>query len=147
MSDSIDNILRDASKKIVEKSGFSLVDFNIQRLSGNKLKSGVIIYGKSGVSLDDCGAIHKVLFPRLEMLAEDFDFYLEIASPGITRVFKNPEEYTIFVGNKVKILTFDDDDYIKGELIKSEDGIVTIKSKNDMIEIKIDDIQKCKLDY
>lgn len=147
MSDTIDNILKDAALTVVEKSGFYLVDFNLQRLSGNKLKAGVIVYGKGGISLDDCTAIHKVLFPRLEMLASDFDFYLEIASPGITRVFKNPEEYTIFIGNKVKILTFDDDDYIKGELIKCDNGIITLKDKENEFEIKIDDIQKGKLDY
>ncbi len=147
MSDNIDTTLKDATLKIVEKSGFFLVDFNLQRLSGKKLKAGVIVYGKGGISLDDCSSIHKVLFPRLEMLAEDFDFYLEIASPGITRTFKNPEEYTIFVGNKVRVLTYDDDDYIRGELIKSENGIITIKNKNDVSEIRIEDIQKGKLDY
>lgn len=147
MSDSIDDVLKEAALKIVEKSGFLLVDFNLQKLSGKKLKAGVIVYGKDGISLDDCTAIHKVLFPRLEMLAEDFDFYLEIASPGITRIFKNPEEYSIFTGNKVKILTFDDNDFIKGELVKFENGIVTLKAKNGMFEIKIDDIQKGKLDY
>ncbi len=147
MSDNLDKTLKDAALKIVEKSGFSLVDFNLQRLSGKKLKAGVIVYGQNGISLDDCGAIHKVLFPRLEMLAEDFDFYLEIASPGITRTFHNPEEYSIFVGNKAKILTFDDDDFLKGEIIKSENGIVTLKHKDGVSEIKIDDIQKGKLDY
>lgn len=147
MSDSLDNTLKDAALKVVEKSGFYLVDFNLQRLSGKKLKAGVIVYGKGGISLDDCSSIHKVLFPRLEMLAEDFDFYLEIASPGITRTFRNPEEYSIFVGNKVKILTFDNDDYIKGELIKCENGIISLKNKKGVSEIKIDDIQKGKLDY
>ena len=147
MSETIDNLLRDSALKIVEKSGFLLVDFNLQRLSGNKLKAGVIIYKNGGVGLDDCTAVHKVLFPRLEMLAEGFDFYLEIASPGITRVFKNREEYNIFVGNKVKILTFDDNDFIRGELIKSEDGIITLKHKDGLSEINIDDIQKGKLDY
>ena len=147
MSDTIDQTLKEAAKKVVEKSGFSLVDFNIQRLSGKKLKAGVIVYGKNGISLDDCAAIHKVLFPRLEMLAEDFDFYLEIASPGITRTFKNPEEYSIFIGNKVKVLTFDDSEYIHGELTQCEDGIIILKNKDDVYEIKIDDIQKGKLDY
>jgi len=147
VSDTIDDLLRDAALKIVEKSGFSLVDFNLQRLSGNKLKAGVIIYKNGGVGLDDCAGIHKVLFSRLEMLAADFDFYLEIASPGITRVFKNREEYDIFIGNKVKILTFDDDDFIRGELIKSEDGVITLKHEDGLSEIKIDDIQKGKLDY
>lgn len=147
MSDTIDGILKDAALKIVEKSGFNLVDFNLQRLSGKKLKAGVIVYGNGGISLDDCSSIHKVLFPRLEMLAADFDFYLEIASPGITRTFKNPEEYSIFAGSKVKILTFDDDDYIKGELVKFEDGIVTLKYKDEELEIKFDNIQKGKLDY
>ncbi|WP_187759758.1 hypothetical protein [Thiospirochaeta perfilievii] len=148
MSDSIDVILKDAALKVVEKSGFFLVDFNLQRLSGKKLKAGVIVYSRDGISLDDCAAVHKVLFPRLEMLAEDFDFYLEIASPGITRTFKNREEYSIFIGNKIKVLTFDEDDYIKGELIKSEDGVITlIDSSNKSIEINIDNIRKGKLDY
>ncbi len=147
MSDNLDETLKEAAAKIVEKSGFSLVDFNLQKLSGNKLKAGVIVYGRDGFGLDDCAAVHKVLFPRLEMLADGFDFYLEIASPGITRVFKNPIEYSIFIGNKVKVLTFDDDEFLKGELISSEDGIITIKNKSDIYEIKIDDIQKGKLDY
>lgn len=147
MSENLDTVLKEAAKKVVEKSGFYLVDFNTQRLSGKKLKAGVIVYGKGGISLDDCTAIHKVLFPRMEMLAEDFDFYLEIASPGITRTFKNPEEYSIFVGNRVKVLTYDESDYINGELVKSEDGVITIKTKNESIDIKIDDIQKGKLDY
>lgn len=147
VSDNIDIVLREAALKIVEKSGFFLVDFNLQKLSGKKLKAGVIAYSREGISLDDCAVIHKVLFPRLEMLAEDFDFYLEIASPGITRTFKNVEEYTIFVGNKVKVLTYDNDDFVKGELIKSENGIITLQDKDGTFEIKIDDIQKGKLDY
>jgi len=147
MSEKLDTILKDAALNIVEKSGFFLVDFNLQRLSGKKLKAGVIIYKRDGISLDDCSAIHKVLFPRLEMLASDFDFYMEVASPGITRTFKNPEEYNVFIGNNIKVLKIGNDDYIKGELIKSENGIITLKNNNDMFEIKIDDIQKGKLDY
>lgn len=81
------------------------------------------------------------------MLASDFDFYLEIASPGITRTFKNKEEYSVFAGNRVKILTFDDNEYIHGELLGSENGIVSLKVEDEVIEIKIDDIQKGKLDY
>ena len=147
MSETIDEILKSETLKVVEKSGFSLVDFNLQRLSGKKLKAGVIIYKRDGIGLEECSSVHKVLFSRLEMLADNFDFYLEVASPGITRVFKNPEEYGIFVGNKVKILTYDESDFVHGEILKSENGFVSLKTDNDVLEINIDDIQKGKLDY
>ncbi len=48
---------------------------------------------------------------------------------------------------KAKLMQERLDDFVKGELMKSENGIITLQDKDGTFEIKIDDIQKGKLDY
>lgn len=147
MSESIDAVLINAAKEIVEKSGYSLVDCNLQHLKGGRLKAQVVIFSPEGTGVDDCSRVHKVLFPRMEMLAEEFDFYLEIASPGIDRVFKNNEEFGVFKGQKVKVLLDNESEWISGEILSYENSVVTLKHNDETEELSVSDIRKAKLDY
>ena len=130
----------------VNNLGFSVVEIN-SSTNRNRLKINMIIYGKDGVKLDDCTVIHKTVFPRLEVIYDRFDVYLEVSSPGIERTFKDAREFEVFKGKTVKVMYGESNDWEEGIIESTTESEVTIKFKQDSREIKFSEVHKCKLDY
>lgn len=140
------NKLLDEVEILVNNLGFSVVEIN-SSANRNRLKINMIIYNENGVKIDDCSVVHKTLFPRLEVIYDSFDVYLEVSSPGIERSFKDAREFDIFKGKSVKIMYDDSNDWEQGLIDSSSDSEVSIEFKQGKQNLKFSDIQKCKLDY
>ena len=133
-------------ENLVKNLGFSVVEVNSSS-NRNRLKINIIIYSGKGVKIDDCSTVHKTIFPRLEVLYDKFDVYLEVSSPGIERSFKDAREFLIFQGKNVKIMDGERNDWDHGVIESVEDDSVNIKIGDTVRNIKYYNIHKCKLDY
>jgi ribosome maturation factor RimP len=140
------NKLLDDVESLVNNLGFSVVEIN-SSTNRNRFKINLIVYSDQGVKIDDCSIIHKTIFPRLEVIYDKFDVYLEVSSPGIERSFKDAREFEVFKGKAVKIMHGENNDWEQGFIVSTEDDSVVINfSENNQI-IKFKDVQKCRLDY
>ena len=140
------NKLLEDVETLVNNLGFSVVEVN-SSTNRNRLKINLIISSGNGVKIDDCSAVHKTIFPRLEVIYDSFDVYLEVSSPGIERSFKDAREFEVFKGKSVKIMFGGSNDWRHGTIDSTEDDAVNIMFENDSQNIKFSEVHKCKLDY
>lgn len=140
------NKLLDDVESLVNNLGFSVVEIN-SSTNRNRLKINMIIYSAAGVKINDCSLIHKTIFPRLEVIYDKFDVYLEVSSPGIERTFKDAREFEVFSGKAVKIMYGESNDWEHGVIDTTEDDSVVMKLDKSNKTIKFNDVHKCRLDY
>ena len=138
--------MRDSVAPIIEALGFHTVDVEQSVVNGRR-HVHLVVYKNSGVSIDDCAAIHKTLRPRLEVLLNDRDLAVQIASPGVDRAIKNDIEYSIFVGRRVRIMRLGAGVWTQGTIDSTTEAEVVIVSEGTTHRIPFEDIQKAKLDY
>ncbi|MBB6478819.1 hypothetical protein [Spirochaeta isovalerica] len=141
-----DNKLLEDVEAIVNNLGFSVVEMN-SSTNRNRLKINMVINSPEGVKIEDCSTVHKTVFPRLEVIYDSFDVYLEVSSPGIERSFKDAREFEIFKGRAVKIMHSGHNDWDLGLIESTENDEVTVVIEGVAKKIKYSDIHKCKLDY
>ena len=130
---------------IVTGMGFQLVELKFGR-SKNQQHMLVVIYRSEGVKLSDCTAVAKNLSPRLETLAGLEELRLQVSSPGLYRVFKDPREYRIFTDRGVTLI-FKDGTRLGGIIAGATERELTLKQGRDMRKIEIGGIRKARLDY
>ncbi len=130
---------------VITGLGYSLVDFTDKR-SRNSLQVDIVIYNERGITLDDCTLVHKTVLPRIEMLEDREDVYLEVSSPGTSRTIKTVDEFAVFTGKTVKVLLTDESEWITGKIVSIEKDALTLKTKDDTFTIDNSDIRKAKLD-
>ena len=130
---------------VITGLGFSLVGFS-ERQRGKELHIDIVIYKKNGVTIDDCTLVHRAVFPRIEILEETRDVYLEVSSPGTSRTIKSVDEFFVFSGKNVKVLMVDDSEWIHGKIQNADNDSLTIKTKEDTVNVTYGDIKKAKLD-
>ncbi|MBN2659592.1 MAG: hypothetical protein JXR86_21215 [Spirochaetales bacterium] len=141
-----ENKLLEDVEAIVNNLGFSIVEVN-SSTNRNRLKINMVINSPEGVKIEDCSKVHKTVFPRLEIIYDKFDVYLEVSSPGIERSFKDAREFEIFKGRAVKIMHSGSNDWDLGMIESTENDEVTVVIDGVAKKIKFSDIHKCKLDY
>jgi ribosome maturation factor RimP len=140
------NALRDQIEEIVQGVGFRIVEFHSSVVKGRTHVS-LVIYRPEGVSIDDVATVHKTVRPRIELLLDDRDVDMQVASPGIDRTFKDTTEFAVFAGRGVRILSRDLDDWIGGVIGTVTDREVEIETPGGVRRIAFSDVQKAKLDH
>jgi ribosome maturation factor RimP len=135
------------AEHVAGKTGFLLVE-----TTANRTKKGItvraVLYRPEGITLGDCEKYYKALFPRLEMINETgADLYLEVASPGIDRVFKDNREFSVFAGRAVKILLSDSGSWVEGIIGKTDTDGVFLDMEQNSVHYEFQNIRKAKLDY
>jgi ribosome maturation factor RimP len=130
---------------IVSGMGFSLVEL---RHSRSKRQNHVIlvVYRPEGVGVDDCAAISKNLYPRLELIEGLENLQLQVSSPGLDRVFKRDVEYSIFRGRGIKVILRGESEWINGTIEKVEQGAIVLTADGIGRRISLAEIRKAKLD-
>ena len=96
-------LLRIRLNPIIEDLGYELYDLEDLQYQGQRILR-VSIDHEQGIQLEDCVRIDLML----QKLFEDNDpmeeaYTLEVSSPGIFRVLKNPEHFRRFTGERIKI--------------------------------------------
>jgi ribosome maturation factor RimP len=131
---------------LVTSLGYGLVEFQVSRHRGS-VQARAVIYREGGTGTKECSAAHKLIYPRLQVLLENPDPSLEVASPGVDRILKDPEEFGLFLGRGIRVWTKDASDWAKGR-IESFDGVsVAVRDGERLAEIPVESVVKARLDY
>jgi ribosome maturation factor RimP len=130
---------------IVTGSGLDLVDLRAQ-IVRDSLHVHVVIHRASGVGINDCAQIHRMVVPRLEAAHPERDLYVEVGSPGIERSIRLPREYRIFRGKGVRVYSKSRGAWIGGVIGECDSNTVSITTADAVLQVQYDDIQKARLD-
>ena len=96
-------LLRIRLNPVIEDLGYELYDLEDLQYQGQRILR-VIIDHEQGIQLEDCVRIDQMLqkfFDENNPIEEVYT--LEVSSPGIFRVLKNPEHFRRFTGERIKI--------------------------------------------
>lgn len=115
----VNQLVQDA---LVERPSLFLIDLKIT--VDNKIS--VTLDGDSGVNLQDCIDVSRVLEHNLDR--EEVDFALEVASAGATSPLKLPRQYKKNIGRKVKVVKVSDE-VIEANLVDADENAVTLEWK------------------
>jgi ribosome maturation factor RimP len=137
--------VREAVTPIVEGMGFALVELRHNR-SRRQNHVSVVVYRPQGVGVEDCAAMSRTLYPRLELIEGLEDLRLEVSSPGLDRVIKSFEEFGIFKGRGVRVLRVGCDDFLPGIIVEVTGETLVLRARGETIEIRRADIRKARLD-
>ncbi len=96
-------LLRIRLNPVIEDLGYELYDLEYLQYQGQRILR-VSIDHEQGIQLEDCVRIDQMLqklFDENDPIEEAYT--LEVSSPGIFRVLKNPEHFRRFTGERIKI--------------------------------------------
>ena len=96
-------LLRIRLNPVIEDLGYELYDLEDLQYQGQRILR-VSIDHEQGIQLEDCVRIDQMLqklFDENDPIEEAYT--LEVSSPGIFRVLKNPEHFRRFTGERIKI--------------------------------------------
>lgn len=145
MATELDDQLRCEVEPIVSGMGFSLVELRHSR-SKNQNHVILVVYRPEGVGVNECAAISKNLYPRLELIDGLENLQLQVSSPGLDRVLKSEEEYSIFRGRNVKVMLHGETEWICGKIDSVQEREISLYTGGEIQRIKMSDIRKGKLD-
>jgi ribosome maturation factor RimP len=145
MATELDDQLRCEVEPIVSGMGFSLVELRHSR-SKNQNHVILVVYRPEGVGVNECAAISKNLYPRLELIDGLENLQLQVSSPGLDRVLKSEEEYSIFRGRNVKVMLHGETEWIRGKIDSVQEREISLYTGGEIQRIKMSDIRKGKLD-
>lgn len=135
----IDSELESQITKIVEKNGYFLYDIEVLRENDAHILR-ISITSKNGINHSDCQKINDLISPLVDVYNPiESAYFLEISSPGIERILKNPNHFKLSMGDKIEIKLLDKTK-ITGILGKSDDEGFYL----DSAYYKYSDIKKAK---
>ena len=88
---------------MAEYAGVDLIEMEMTGQGRGRLFQ-VMIDKEGGVSLDDCADLSRLISTWLDVEGVfDFEYRLEVSSPGIFRALKNDKDFQRHLGDRVKI--------------------------------------------
>ena len=126
--------------------GLSLVELTVSRHRGS-IQVRAVIYSAAGTGIDQCSRAHRLILPRLQVLLNEQDFHLEVASPGVDRWIRSEREYSVFVGRGVRILLREGNEWLLGRIHAADSSAVTIQGSFGERIVEYGAIAKARLDY
>jgi len=145
--------VKELLEPILEEKDFKLVDVEMTKEGKPTLR--IYIYNPEGTSIGDCEFVSRRIGALLDV--EDlipYSYILEVSSPGLNRKIKNPHEYDIFKGRKIKIVTTQPieensaNTVFKGKLLGLENDNVKIeKETGEEIKLPLEKISKAQLEF
>lgn len=92
--------IREKTEQIIENTEFFLVE-----VKNTSTGIAVLIDTDTGITLQQCGDVHKQLFKHFEQALENTN--LQISSPGLTAPLKVVRQYTKNIGRNLQIIKTD----------------------------------------
>lgn len=150
-----DNPLFTFYEPLLEPLGLRIVEIH-QTMHGNQVKLEVFITG-AGKEADsaDCERAYHAIYPVAEAAAGPLrDLYMEVSTPGLLRVIKDPFEFSLFVGRTVRVYDSGRAEYLRGDIAGWDGNNLSLtrctigdgKDETD-VSVALPQIQKAKLDY
>jgi ribosome maturation factor RimP len=145
-------LLRIRLNPVIEDLGYELYDLEDLQYQGQRILR-ISIDHEQGIQLEDCARIDQMLQKLLDEIDPIEGAYtLEISSPGIFRILKNPENFRRFSGERIKIRLKKKINGMRqaiGKLCSStEDGIQFLpeNESEDELLIAYENISKARLE-
>ncbi|MDR0501925.1 MAG: ribosome assembly cofactor RimP [Treponema sp.] len=138
--------IRRPLEAILEGLGYSLIELAVSRHKGSVQVKLVIYNGAGAIGTDDCSKVHRAVTPRLELLFERQDIYLEVSSPGVNRSIKDGAEFSRYLGKNVRCYCTDITEWQEGILESADKEGIVIKTKEGNVRLTYEIIAKAKLD-
>jgi ribosome maturation factor RimP len=131
----------------LEENNFKLYDLEYVRESGMNILR-VLVSKKDGINIDELAEINNYLSDELDKYPEfDFEYMLEVSSPGAEMPLRNREEVEDSVGKYVNINT--GDKVYEGQLLSYLNDTlvvrVNLKGRFKNFEIPYENIKKIRL--
>ena len=125
----ITDLTAQLARPVVEANGCSLWDVEYVKEAGSWYLR-VYIDKETGVSIDDCEAVSRVLSDLLDEADPiESSYVFEVGSAGLERQLKRPSDFARFMGSPVLVKTYQNRDGRKefaGKLAGYEDGAVLL---------------------
>lgn len=89
-----EDTIRNAVKSVAELDGIEVVDVEFYKEYG-KLNLTVLIWTKSGITLDDCEKVHNLVSAELDKYDDMFDgdYVLNVSSSGLDRKIVSNDDF------------------------------------------------------
>ncbi|SNZ09511.1 ribosome maturation factor RimP [Persephonella hydrogeniphila] len=149
MKEKIVERVKELLQPLIEERGLKLVD--IEYITAGKPVLRIYVYNPEGTSIEDCEWISRRIGALLDI--EDLipvSYILEVSSPGLDRKLKNKEEYEIFKGRDIKIVTkepIEGKNVFEGILRGLEDSKVVLETEEKTIKIPLESISRANLEF
>ena len=144
----VDEKVLEISDKLAEEMNFSVVDVEFKKEGQDKILR-VYIDKDGGVDLDDCEKFSRALEAVLD--EEDFieeAYNLEVSSPGLDRQLKKEREFLHYIGRKVDVKLYKEQDGKKEftAILKNyEEKTVSLEVSGEILKINPKDAAFIKL--
>lgn len=137
--------LFDDVARLSSSLGFSLLDLAVRK-KDNRVMVSAVLTGPEGFGIDDCARVHRVVMPRLEVVFDQKDVYLEVSSPGLERMLRHQREFEAFEGKPLKYLLQGQSEWDGGVLVSVSPDTLVFQQGDHRHEIARKDVVKAKLD-
>jgi len=145
---------------VINGLGFALVEASLFRGKGKGAGNAqvrLVITGKTGegaaergraagIGTAELSRIHRALLPRLELILEGRELYLELSSPGTDRIIREGAEFSHYTGRAVKCWLTGADAWERGVLRGSDGEKILLETGGEVKEMKYETIAKARLD-
>ena len=138
------------AEPLVTKSGCELVDLEFVKEAGaNYLR--LYINRPRGVDHDCCETVSNLIGAMLDK--EDLireSYYLEVSSPGLTRVLRRDSEFERYLGYPVLVKLYtplDGSREHRGKLLPPDEGAVRIEKETGPVSFAFESVAKVQLEY
>lgn len=136
-------------KPLLTEREYELVDIEYKNEGKSRLLR-IYIDKPGGITIDDCAEISREFGTLLDV--SDLirtSYRLEVSSPGLRRPLKKPDDFTRFVGRKVKVKTYapvNERKTFTGDLKGYHNGDVIVDVEGSLYNIPHDMISKANLE-
>lgn len=136
---------------VIKGMGMSLIELSLFRQKERGRNPGsvqvrAIVYNGGVTGVDDCARAHRGILPRLELAFPGKEIYLEVSSPGISRIIKDGREFAHYLGRGVSCYRSDVSGWTAGILTAADENGVTLRADGGEIAIPYEMIAKARLD-
>ena len=133
-------------ENLVAQCGVELYDTQIANENGKTIYR-IYITKQSGVGLDDCEAVSRLLSPIFDVEPPlSGEYILEVSSPGLERKLEKSSHFISSIGELVKLTALINNENIKfqGKLIQADNEKIIIECDKEKNEISISNIKKAR---
>ena len=123
----VEQRLLDGAQPIIEGLGYSIVELKSVTIR-NRMIVSLVLYSSTGLNIESCAEVHRIVAPRLEAIEGRRDIALTVSSPGVSRMLRHDHEYALFIGQRIRLLIDGEHEWHKGRIIAVDDDTITLET-------------------
>ncbi|MCP4684850.1 MAG: hypothetical protein GY867_05305 [bacterium] len=146
MSDETKQKISGLIEKPLTEEGFELAGIALSKYKTSVMLR-VFVYGREGVSLDDCARLSRLIGNFIDgtELFED-GYRLEVSSPGLDRPLETARDFKYRVGEKVKIEFADKKrKRVRAVIVAASEDQVELREDSEVFTVNLADIGKATI--